>query len=124
MPGVDREHTPPYHALEVSFCYFNPFLNNIVRRVIFNIVFKILKLKISLELKCTFEGLSWYGIDGQAHRQPLYVRSFVKFRKIVNTSTGIFLYLFYHNFAKKIYGPPQILQKYTSAVVAHCGRSR
>jgi hypothetical protein len=32
---------------------------------------------------------------------------------------GIFLiYLFYHDFAKK-YGPPQILQKYTSAAVAH-----
>jgi hypothetical protein len=30
----------------------------------------------------------------------------------------IFLYLFYHEFAK-IYGPSQILQKYTSAAVAH-----
>jgi hypothetical protein len=29
-----------------------------------------------------------------------------------------FIYLFYHDFAK-IYGPPQILQKYTSAAVAH-----
>jgi hypothetical protein len=29
-----------------------------------------------------------------------------------------FLYLFYHDFAK-IYGPSQILQKYTSVVVAH-----
>jgi hypothetical protein len=32
-----------------------------------------------------------------------------------------FLYLFYHVFAK-IYGPPQILQKYTSAVVTHGAR--
>jgi hypothetical protein len=30
----------------------------------------------------------------------------------------IFLYLFYRDFAK-IYDPPQILQKYTSAVVDH-----
>jgi hypothetical protein len=30
----------------------------------------------------------------------------------------IFLYLFYHDFAK-LYGPSQILQKYTSGVVAH-----
>jgi hypothetical protein len=32
-----------------------------------------------------------------------------------------FIYLFYHDFAK-IYGPPQILQKYTPAVVAHSVR--
>jgi hypothetical protein len=32
-----------------------------------------------------------------------------------------FIYLFYHDFAK-IYGPPQILQKYTSAAVTHCVR--
>jgi hypothetical protein len=31
-----------------------------------------------------------------------------------------FLYLFYHDFAK-IYGPAQILQKYTSDTVAHGG---
>jgi hypothetical protein len=30
----------------------------------------------------------------------------------------IFLYFFYHDFAK-IYGPPEILQNYTSAAVAH-----
>jgi hypothetical protein len=30
-----------------------------------------------------------------------------------------FLYLFYHDFCKKIYGPPKILQKYTSIAVAH-----
>jgi hypothetical protein len=29
-----------------------------------------------------------------------------------------FLHLIYHDFAK-IYGPPQILQEYTSATVAH-----
>jgi hypothetical protein len=32
--------------------------------------------------------------------------------------SGIFLYLIYHDFAK-IYGPTQILQKYTSGAVAH-----
>jgi hypothetical protein len=36
----------------------------------------------------------------------------------LNAGDGNFLYLFYHNCAK-IYGPPQILQKYTSATVAH-----
>jgi hypothetical protein len=25
MPGVDREHTPPYHALEVFFVISTPF---------------------------------------------------------------------------------------------------
>jgi hypothetical protein len=33
-------------------------------------------------------------------------------------ATNFFIYLFYHDFAK-IYGPSQILQKYTSGVVAH-----
>jgi hypothetical protein len=33
-------------------------------------------------------------------------------------TTRIFLYLFYRDFAK-IYDPPQILQKYTSAAVAY-----
>jgi hypothetical protein len=34
------------------------------------------------------------------------------------TYFGNFFYIFYHDFAK-IYGPPQILQNYTSAAVAH-----
>jgi hypothetical protein len=36
----------------------------------------------------------------------------------IGLRSGNFLYLIYHDFAK-IYGPPQILQKYTSAAVAH-----
>jgi hypothetical protein len=35
----------------------------------------------------------------------------------------IYIYIYNHDFAK-IYGPPQILQKCTSAAVAHGGRSR
>jgi hypothetical protein len=31
---------------------------------------------------------------------------------------GIFLYFSYHDFVK-IYGPPEILQNYTSAAMAH-----
>jgi hypothetical protein len=37
---------------------------------------------------------------------------------LIIVSHGIFLYIFNHDFAK-IYGPPKILQNYTSATVAH-----
>jgi hypothetical protein len=52
------------------------------------------------------------------------VKSALKLVKIGNNATNLtlvgifFIYLFYHDFAK-IYGPPQILQKYTSAAVVH-----
>jgi hypothetical protein len=41
--------------------------------------------------------------------------------KIHNSHEDFFIYIFYHDFAK-IYGPPKILQNYTSAVVTHAVR--
>jgi hypothetical protein len=51
------------------------------------------------QLKVVYVFIFWWGIDEGDLRE-------------------FFIYFFYHDFAK-LYGPPEILQNYTSAVVTH-----